>query len=496
MLKFYDNIMFNKFNKLIFDRILILTDPLLKKMLRSTLKIYKTPNSIVNGSKSQNLSVGSNFIKKQVDKLATQGYPDVYRTLDPQVFRLRQSHGHGEIVNVKDKKNKNYYLYKKRYNKFQLDRHKKSMNLVRLHAGSTMRNVAKSQVLEEAIKRMVADVAYDFLKTGDTYKVEKIVMISKFRAICILDNPYLCEWLNQKNEQNQELSMLIENYMTERLTMGKVPSVHFTNLHLSEDNLQSKFDQVEEELQQIRETENQLKINFDKERRRREELLSEGMEPEEIDNLFAESDLERSNRSSHDIDFFGIEARKMDPENKGVENLRGQMRRDGERSWRDQEKSPLYPLTGIDHNFINAKILHKYRSNRAVAGYLDEHSIASAQFRFVQHPYEKLASYTKTKDLNRQTRGQVKEIHEFVPEKDISFADRNYQLSEKYKEEDSGVGAGFGGFDDHDDDDVYLGVKKQEFQVTDHDIASDLKELKSFRPVQISAESLSIENPE
>ena len=77
-------------------------------MLRSTLKIYKTPNSIVNGSKSQNLSVGSNFIKKQVDKLATQGYPDVYRTLDPQVFRLRQSHGHGEIVNVKDKKNKNY----------------------------------------------------------------------------------------------------------------------------------------------------------------------------------------------------------------------------------------------------------------------------------------------------------------------------------------------------------------------------------------------------
>ena len=51
-------------------------------------------------------------------------------------------------------------------------------------------------------------------------------------------------------------------------------------------------------------------------------------------------------------------------------------------------KSPLAPITGIDHVEYEAHIFKNYSKFRAMARYLDEHSVESAIGRFDRHPYE------------------------------------------------------------------------------------------------------------
>jgi len=62
-----------------------------------------------------------------------------------------------------------------------------------------------------------------------------------------------------------------------------------------------------------------------------------------------------------------------------------------EADWETSHLSPLFPITGIDHRRVTGAIMGKYRRNRSMANYLDEHSDTNASSRFDRyevHPYE------------------------------------------------------------------------------------------------------------
>lgn len=143
----------------------------------------------------------------------------------------------------------------------------------------------------------------------------------------------------------------------------------FTHLHLSDSELNKKLENLEEE---------QRQINIIEEEKARQQLR----EHQRLQELEVEEPLEESS-----IDFYGIDPKKSE---QLASSIKTAFEKQTLNTWRKTLKSPLYPLTGIDHNRVNGRILYRYRTNKERAKYIDDHSIDTGEYRFEHHPFEKV----------------------------------------------------------------------------------------------------------
>ena len=335
-------------------------------MLRlSTSKILQAgphPHSWTTPSKP---SVGSALFEKRIHKLNNTIYKKIDSAKDPEFTLNRPGIEIGQ-KHIKYSQSKIWHKYK-RYQKFETDRQKKAMFHVRQQRGSSQKEIIKSGIIKRAVRNMVEEIFPDLDVT-----VTRVTFVSRTKAAVEVSPP---ECANELNKQKSQMSMLLIDYMEENFQ--PLPRLTFTSLRNTHEDLVKKLETLEIEVQKDMELAKQREINEKRERNRLAEF-----------NLLAEPETDQG------VDFFGI------PHDKSSEiemSLQDKLEKDVIRTWRRSQKSPLFPLTGIDHSKLNWRIMSKYRRQKHKAAFIDDNSVRSACYRFETHPFQKILGVGKNK---------------------------------------------------------------------------------------------------